>query len=190
MTSHLQLSFYLFIIQGLLKIWTEHSHWFLLNQKPFEITLQKFQHFYNSGRNEFSPNLEGVAWKLDLPRPFDVLETFGGKSKSKAPRALKFGTKRVPIEVNNWWKFGVDILNHFWDIQNWSFCHFNSFPMRTKINFKEPYMDVLLKTYKISNGHGRPIFWHTTSKFSQNSVFFFVKKLKFSLGNLNSSLKM
>ena len=69
--------------------------------KSFDISLQKFQYIYNSGRN-FSPNLEGVAQKLDLPRPFDVLDTFGRKSKSKAPRALKFGTKRVPIEVNNW----------------------------------------------------------------------------------------
>ena len=34
---------------------------------------------------------------MDLPRPFDVLETVGEKSKSKAPRALKFGTKQVPI---------------------------------------------------------------------------------------------
>ena len=88
--------------QGRLKIWTEHSTLILLNLKPFEIALQKFQHIYNSGRNEFSPNLEGVAQKLDLPRPFDVLDTFGGKSKSKAPKALKFCTKRVPIKVNNW----------------------------------------------------------------------------------------
>ena len=33
--------------QGLLKIWTEHSHWFLLSWKPVEISQQKFQHFYN-----------------------------------------------------------------------------------------------------------------------------------------------
>ena len=88
-------------IQGRLKIWTEHSTRILLNFKPLEIALQKFQHIYNSWRNEFSPNLEGVAQILDLPRPFDVLDTFGRKSKSKAPRALKFGTKWVPKEVNN-----------------------------------------------------------------------------------------
>ena len=35
------------IIQGLLKIWTEHSHWFLLNWKPVEVSQQKFQDFYN-----------------------------------------------------------------------------------------------------------------------------------------------
>ena len=84
--------------QGRIKIWMEHSTLILLNLKPFEIALQKFQHIYNSGRNEFSPNLEGVAQKLDLPRPFDVLYTFGGKSKSEVPRALK----RVPIQVDNW----------------------------------------------------------------------------------------
>ena len=132
--------------QGLLKIWTEHSHWFLLNHKPFEITLQKFQHFYDSGRNEFSPNLEGVAQKLDLPRPFDVLDTFGGKSKSKAPKALKFCTKRVPIEVNNWWKFGVDISNHFWEIQNWTFCLFNSSPNRYKNSFWKLFLYLLGST--------------------------------------------
>ena len=82
-----------YIIQGCLKIWREHSTLILL--KPFEIALQKFQHIYNSGRNEFSPNLEGVAQKLDMPRPFDVFDTFGGKFKSKAPSALKFCTKRV-----------------------------------------------------------------------------------------------
>ena len=116
------------ISQGLLKIWTEHSHWFLLNNKPFEITLQKSQYFYSSGRNEFSPNLEAVALKLNLPCPFDVLDTFGRKFKSKAPRALKFGTKRIPIEINNWWKFGVDISNHFWDIWNWRFFFFQVSP--------------------------------------------------------------
>ena len=88
--------------QGLLKIWTEHSHRFLLNQIPIEISQQKFQHFYNLRGNEFSPNLEGVAQKLGPPRTFEVLDVFGGKSKSKAPKAFKFGTKWVPIEVNNW----------------------------------------------------------------------------------------
>ena len=34
--------------QGRLKIWTEHSTLILLNLNPFEIALQKFQHFYNS----------------------------------------------------------------------------------------------------------------------------------------------
>ena len=53
-------------------------------------------------RNEFSPNLEGVAQKMGLPRPQEVLEVFGGKSKSEAARAFIFGTKRVPNEVNNW----------------------------------------------------------------------------------------
>ena len=116
------------ILQGRLKIWTEHSTLILLNLKPFANRLQKFQHIYNSERNEFSPNLEGVTNKLDLPCPFDVLDTFGGKSKSKAPRALKFGTKRVPIEVNNWWKFGADISKHFWDIQNQRFFFLPSVP--------------------------------------------------------------
>ena len=87
--------------QGRLKIWTEHSTLILLILIPFKVG-QQFQNFYNLGRNEFSPNLKGVAQKLGLPRPFEVLDVFGGKSKSKAPKAFKFGTKRVSIEVYNW----------------------------------------------------------------------------------------
>ena len=58
---------------------------------------------------------------MDPPRPFEVLDIFGGKSKSDAPKVFKFGTQRVPIEVNNWWKFDADISNHFWEIENWNF---------------------------------------------------------------------
>ena len=47
--------------QGRLKIWTEHSTLILLISKSFEVEPPKFQHFYNYKRNEFSPNLEGVA---------------------------------------------------------------------------------------------------------------------------------
>ena len=49
--------------QGRLKIWTEHSTLILLISKSFEVEPPKFQHFYNYTRNEFSPNLEGVAKK-------------------------------------------------------------------------------------------------------------------------------
>ena len=72
---------------------------------------------------------------MGLPRPFEVLNVFGGKSKSNALKAFKFGTKRVPIEVNNWWKFGADISNHFWEIQNLTFFHSNSFPLAYKNSF-------------------------------------------------------
>ena len=104
--------------QGRLKIWTSDSHWFSLSLKPLEISLQKFQHSYNSWKSGFSQNLEDVAQKLSLPRPFDVLDVFCGKSKFCAPKTFIFGTKRVPIEFNNWWKFRVDISNHLWNIQN------------------------------------------------------------------------
>ena len=117
-----------YISQGRLKIWTEHSTLILLISIPFELAQQKFQDFYNYGRNEFSPNLKSVAQKLGLPRPFEVLDVFGRKSKSEALRVFKFGPKRVPNEVNNWWKFGVDISNHFWKIQNLSFFVFQVSP--------------------------------------------------------------
>ena len=96
-------------------------------------------------------SLEGVAQKLDLPRPFDVLDTFGGKSKSKAPRALKFCTKRVPIKVNNWWKFGVDISNHFWDIQFWTFFTFNSLPSWKENSFWKVFSFQLGRELKVKN---------------------------------------
>ena len=77
---------------------------------------------------------------MDPLRPFEVLEIFGGKSKSNAPKAFKFSTKRVPIEVNNWWKFGIDISNHFWEIQNWIFCLSNSFPIAYRNNFQKLFL--------------------------------------------------
>ena len=71
---------------------------------------------------------------MGLPRLFEVLDVFGGKSKSEAPRAFKFGTKWIPIEVNNWWKFGVDISNHFWEIKNLARFPFLSIPHVAKFN--------------------------------------------------------
>ena len=52
------------VVQGRLKIWTEHSTLILLILIPFKVGQQKFQDFYNLGRNEFSPNLKGVAQKM------------------------------------------------------------------------------------------------------------------------------
>ena len=72
---------------------------------------------------------------MDPLRPFEVLDIFGGKSKSNAPKVFKFGTKRVPIEVNNWWKFGVDISNHFWEIQILKFFVFQVSPTTYKNSF-------------------------------------------------------
>ena len=146
--------------QGLLKIWTGHSHWFLLNPKPFEMALQKLQHFYNLERNEYSPNFKGVAQKLGLPWPLEVLDVFGGKSKFWAPMTLIFGTKRLFIEVNNWWNFGVDISNHFWVILIWPFFSSNSFPTTCKNNFQKLYLYIVGKEWEEQNGQ----IW-TTQKF-------------------------
>ena len=88
---------------------------------------------------------------MDPPRPFEVLDVFGGKSKSKAPKAFKFSTKRVPIKVNNWWKFGVDILNHFWDIQFWTFLSFKVPSLRYKNNFQKLFLYVVGDTWKTKN---------------------------------------
>ena len=53
--------------------------------------------------------MKNVAQKLCPPRPLEVFYIFGGKSKFWASMTLIFCAKRVFIEVNNWWKFGVDI---------------------------------------------------------------------------------
>ena len=112
-----------------LKKWTGHSTLILPNPEPLEISLPKFQHFYNYEKYDFSPNLKGVAQKLAPPRPWEVFYVFGGKSKFWAPMTLIFCAKQVFIEVDNWWKFGVDISNHLWEIQNWPFCLSNSLPI-------------------------------------------------------------
>ena len=85
--------------QGHLRIWTENSTLILLISKSFEVALPKFQHIYNLGKNELSPNLEGVAQKMGLLHPFEVLNVFGGKSILLAPRAVIFGEKQVSIEM-------------------------------------------------------------------------------------------
>ena len=69
------------LMQGRLKIWTEHSTLILLISKLFEVEPPKLQHFYNYKSNEFSPNLEGVAQKIDRLGPLEALDIFGGKSK-------------------------------------------------------------------------------------------------------------
>ena len=92
-----------------------------------------------------------MAQKLGPPRPFEVLDVFGGKSKSKAPKAFKFGTKRVPIEVYNWWKFGVDISNHFWEIQNLRFFVFQVSPTTYKNNFQKLFFYIVGDTWKAKN---------------------------------------
>ena len=44
-------------------MWMKHIHLFSLNLKPLDISLEKFQHFYNYKGNKFSLNLEGEALK-------------------------------------------------------------------------------------------------------------------------------
>ena len=53
-------------------------------------------------RNDFSPNLKDLAQKIGPLGLLEVLDAFGGKSKSEPPKAFKFGTKWVPIKFNNW----------------------------------------------------------------------------------------
>ena len=88
---------------------------------------------------------------MGLPRPFEVLDIFGGKSKSDAPKVSKFGTKRVTIEVNNWWKFGFDISNQLWDIQIWKFFFFKVPPTRYKNSFWKLFLYLVGGTLRKKN---------------------------------------
>ena len=87
---NIQLRTFAYTWQGRLKIWTEHSTLILLISIQFELAQQKFQDFYNLGQYQFSPNFKGIAQKLGPPRPFEVLDVFGGKSKFWAPMTLIF----------------------------------------------------------------------------------------------------
>ena len=100
----------------------------------------------NSFELKLLPNFQGVALKIGRPRPFEVLDIFGRKSKSKSPGDFKFGTKRVPIEVNKWWKIGVDISNHFWEIQILRFFVFQVSPTTYKKNFWKLFLYVVGNT--------------------------------------------
>ena len=59
-----------------------------------------------------------MAQKLRPPHPLEVWNNFGGKSILSQARYTKFGGKLKTYEYIKWWKFGVDISNHFWVIQN------------------------------------------------------------------------
>ena len=88
---------------------------------------------------------------MDPPRPFEVLDVFGGRSKFQAPRTFIFGAKQVPIEFNNWWKFGDDISNHFWEIQNLRFFVFQVSPTMYKNNFQKLFSYIVGDTWKRKN---------------------------------------
>ena len=89
-----------------------------------------------------------MAQKKGLPLPFEI---FGRTFKSNFPRAFKFFTKRVPVEVNNWWKFGDDISNHLWDIQNWKIFFLKVPPTRYKNNFQKLFLYLVGGTLKKKN---------------------------------------
>ena len=89
---------------------------------------------------------------MGLQRPLEVLEAFGGKSKSEAPRAFKFCAKRILKEVNNWSKFGVDIFNQLWDIQIWKFFVLKVPPTMYKNSFWK--LNVHFEKGKMKQGKG------------------------------------
>ena len=82
-------------------------------------------------------NLKSVAQTMEQPRPLEVLDIFVRKSKFEAPRVFIFGAKRLPIEVNNWWKIGADMSNHFWEIKNWKFFGLNLPPSWKENTFQK-----------------------------------------------------
>ena len=77
----------------------------------------------------------GCSSKIEPATPIWSFRCFWREIQIIVPRSFKFGTKWVPIEVNNWWKFGVDISNHFWEIQILRFFVFQVSPTTYKNNF-------------------------------------------------------
>ena len=72
------------LVQGHLKKWTGHSKLILPYSKPLEISLPKFQHFYNYKRYDFSPNLKRVAQGAQdlnfLPKTLKTSHGHGGSN--------------------------------------------------------------------------------------------------------------
>ena len=64
---------------------------------------------------------------------------------------FKFSGKLKTHEYYNWWKFGVDISNHFWEIQNWRFCLYNSSPTRYKNSFWKLFLYLVGGTLRKKN---------------------------------------
>ena len=66
------------------------SHWFFKSLKSLEIEKWKLQQFYNFQKNEFYQNLDGIAWKIGLSCPIEVLNIVGWIYIFMAHRAFKF----------------------------------------------------------------------------------------------------
>ena len=120
---------------------------------------QKFQYFYQEDRNDFSPNLKGVAQKICLLFPFEDLDGFGRKSKSKA--------LEPSYSIQSGF-FGVDISNHFWGIQIWMFFSFNFLPSWYKNSFRKLFLSTRegIEREKCSNLNFSKVVWNINTKFS------------------------
>ena len=92
-----------------------------------------------------------VAQKLSLPHPFQFQTSQGHGSLLRWAMPFKSGTKRVPIEVNNWWKFGADISNHFWEIKNWNFFGLSLPPSWKENSFWKLFFYIVGDTWKTKN---------------------------------------
>ena len=86
-----------------------------------------------------------------MPHSFEFLDIFGGKSKHWASMTLIFSKKHILREVDNWWKFGVDISNHFWEIQNLRFFVFQGSPTMYKNSFWKLFFYIVGDTWKTKN---------------------------------------
>ena len=135
---------------------------------------------------------------MDPLRPFEVLDIFGGKFKSNAPKAFKFSTKRIhsksfPLAYKNSFRKlflyakGKELEwknDKIWISQKWFEISTPNFhQLLTSIgthfvpnlkDFGALNLDFPPKMSKASNGPSQPIFWATPSKFGENS---FLSKL-------------
>ena len=84
-------------IQGLLKIWTEHSHWFFPNWKPLDVSKSWLNTICISLKDMSSH--QGHSSKNKLPSTWEVFCCFGRKFKMSAGRASIFGEKLSSNEI-------------------------------------------------------------------------------------------
>ena len=123
------------LLQGLLYIWTVQLLRYFGKFKPLEISKNDGNSICLTSKDiQFSKIIRVWLKNWVCHAHLKFWRFLAGNPNLDAPRTLIFGTKRVPNEVNNWWKFGVDISNHFWVIQNLAFFLFLSIPHVVKFS--------------------------------------------------------
>ena len=85
-----------------LYIWRELRTQIFLNLKLLKLSISKFYQLCTCKSYDFSPNLEVIAQKMRLPRPWEVSSSQGRGRPVFQAKTFKFGEKLYFSKVNNW----------------------------------------------------------------------------------------